>query len=60
MNRMSQNLKSHLSEIGGTGISTIGVITAYQQEIEFWLRCGASLVAIIAGLLTIRSLIKKK
>lgn len=34
-------------------ISIIAVITAHQEQIEWYLRCGASLVALIAGALAI-------
>lgn len=34
-------------------ISILAAITANQEQIEFYLRCGASLVALIAGALAI-------
>lgn len=34
-------------------VSILAAITANQEQIEFYLRCGASLVAVIAGTLAI-------
>lgn len=54
------NLRSHINELAGCGVSLLGVVTANQEQVEWWLRCTASLVAIVAGLLTVRSLLKRK
>ncbi len=44
----------HLAELGRPVIlSLIAAITANQEQIEWWLRCGASLVALLAGGLAI-------
>ena len=39
--------------------SGIGAITAWQEHVDWFLRVGASCVAITAGVLTIVSLIRK-
>ena len=46
-------MKSHLSELRPTLLSIVAAITANQEQIEFYLRCGASVVAIAAGGLAI-------
>jgi len=42
-------LAGGLSAIG----SMLATITAWQEQLEYWLRVGASLVALIAGLISI-------
>lgn len=53
-------LKAHAGEIAGTTTSALGVITARQDEFEWWFRQCGTAIAIIAGILTIRSLLKNK
>lgn len=36
-----------------TVVSLLAALTANQEQIEWWLRCGASLVALVAGALAI-------
>lgn len=52
-------LRAHVHEIGGAAASALGVLTANQEQVEWWLRCAGSLIAIIAGGLTIISLLRK-
>lgn len=40
--------------------SGLGAITAWQEHIDWFFRVGASVAAIIAGALTIASLIRKR
>lgn len=46
-------MKSHPAESVPAIVSIGAVITANQEQVEWWLRCGASLVALIAGALAI-------
>ena len=54
------NLKAHLGHFLGTVTSSAGALTAWQTHVDWLMRVGASAVAILAGLLTIRSLLRKK
>lgn len=56
---MSQPTKDHIAEIGGSLVSSIAVLTSWQENISWAVSLLAALVAITAGLLTIRSLLKK-
>ena len=56
---MISSTKQHIHELGGFAISAVGAITANQESIEWGLRCGASLVAIIAGAATVWSIFRK-
>ena len=53
-------VSKHISEGLGASVSLMATITAWQVEIEFWLRVSATLVAIAAGLVTIWSAMRKK
>lgn len=44
--------------IGSAGLSTLAVITSFQQDMEFGLRCASLVGAIIVSVLTTISLIK--
>lgn len=57
---MNDHIRSHANALAGFGTSAIGAITANQEHVEWWLRCGASGVAILAGLATIWSIFFKK
>ena len=57
---MISSTKQHIHELGGFAISAVGAITANQESIEWGLRCGASLVAIIAGAATIWSIYRNR
>lgn len=54
----SYSLRNFLYEATGASVSAVGAITARQEELEFWLRQTGTVVAIIAGLLTILSCVK--
>lgn len=41
-------------------VSGAGAITAWQEQIDWWLRVGASVVAIIAGLAALRAQMRKR
>jgi hypothetical protein len=56
---MSQPTKDHISEIGGSLVSSLAVLTSWQENVSWAVSLLAALVAITAGLLTIRSLLKK-
>ncbi len=49
-----------LSEALGSCTTIIAAITANQEAVEFYLRCGASVVAIMVGLATVWSIFFKK
>lgn len=51
-------MRSFFPEIGGSSASLMGAITANQEQFEFWLRIAGTSVAIIAGTLTIISLLR--
>lgn len=47
-------------EAFASSISLLAAITAWQEQVEFWLRITATLVAITAGLVTITMALRKK
>jgi hypothetical protein len=53
-------IKRAFAELWPATISLIGVITARQEEIEWWLRSLASAVAIVAGILGIYRFFRPK
>lgn len=48
------------AELGGTATSIVAAITANQEQAEYYLRIGASFVAIAVGIATIYSIFRKK
>lgn len=52
-------MKSHVPQFLGTVTSSVSAIAAWQEHVDWLLRVGASGVAIIAGALTIISLVRK-
>ena len=57
---MHSRIHSHIGELMGFGVSALGVLTANQEQVEYWLRCTASCVAIASGALAIWSIFRKK
>ena len=57
---MISSTKQHVHELGGFAVSAVGAITANQESIEFYLRCGAAITAIIAGLATTWSIYRNR
>lgn len=60
---MTDNLHSHTKEILGSilsSVSTLAAIKGWQEEVSWGIGVCAGLVAITAGSLTIRSLIRKE
>lgn len=55
MNRLIDNLRPIL----GTTAAWSGTITAWQIHVEWALKVGASVAAIVVSILTIRSLLRK-
>jgi uncharacterized protein (DUF983 family) len=45
--------------IVGTIVPILGVITSFQQQIEYWLRVSGLVVGLIVGILSAWQLIKK-
>jgi glucose dehydrogenase len=43
-----------------SSISIVGAISAWQVQLEFWLRCGAAGVAIVAGLVSIYVALRRR
>lgn len=43
----------------GIGANLLGVITSFQQELEWWLRISSLAVGLVVGLLTAWSIIRK-
>ncbi len=54
------NLRNHIGQLFGTVLSSTSALTAWEAHVDFVFRVGASGVAIVAGLLTIRSLLRKR
>lgn len=46
-------MKPNLHDLWPASVSIVAAITANQEQIEWYLRCAASLVALIAGSLAI-------
>lgn len=55
-----ENVKAHFSQIIGSIVSGTSAVAAWQTQLDWALRVGASFVGIVVGLLTIRSLLRKK
>lgn len=49
-----------LASASSASLSLLATITAWQSQVEFWLRIAATLVAIIAGLVSIYVALRKK
>lgn len=54
------NAKLTIGQFIGTLTSGFGAVASWQTQIDWLLRVGASATAIVVGLLTIRSLLRKK
>lgn len=59
MTPVATRLQAHAAEIVGTLITTGTGVTVWQVQLEWGLRILLSIVGLITGLLTIRSLLKK-
>lgn len=59
-NSASARVRYFLPEIFGSTVSGGGAVTAWQEQTQWTISVLAGLVGLIAGLLTIRSLIKKE
>lgn len=57
---MNPTIRSHALELIGTGASFIGAITARMENFEYWLRNLGLAVALVAGVLTILSVLRKE
>ena len=57
---MNPAIRSHALELIGTGASFIGAITARMENFEYWLRNLGLAVALVAGVLTIFSVLRKE
>lgn len=57
---MPNRIKNHTTELLGFTTSALGVITANQEQVEWWLRCVASVIAILAGGASLYSFIKNQ
>lgn len=51
--------KEMLPSAIGTIAPILGVITSFQEQIEYWLRVSSLVVGVIVGLLSMWQLIKK-
>ena len=56
---MSENVRENASQIGSFIISSVAVLTANQESIEWGLKCCSYVVAIVAGLFSIWSFYRK-
>lgn len=52
---MPNRIKNHYTELGGFVTSALGVITAQQEQIGWWSQFAATVIAIVAGALSIYS-----
>lgn len=57
---MTPRIMDHLKAVGGTVASWTGTVAAWQSQVEWAFRVGASACAIIVSILTIRSLLRKR
>lgn len=56
-------IQSHAAQIAGTAVSTTGsatAIAAWQSHLAWGVTIAAGVVAIVSGLLTIRSLLRRE
>lgn len=55
-----ENLRAHASHVLGSLTSAGGAVAAWQTQLDWALRVSASIVGILVGILTIKSLLRKK
>jgi hypothetical protein len=60
MSTLKSNIHDNISGIAASTVSWIGVITASQEQLEFWLKCVSYLGAILVSYLTVYRMLKKK
>lgn len=59
MSYLSFRIKPIIAESIGATVSGAGAVTAWQQQFDYWFRQFGTLVAVIAGLATIWTIIRK-
>jgi hypothetical protein len=60
MSTLKSNIHDNISGIAASTVSWIGVITASQEQLEFWLKCASYLGAILVSYITLYRMLKKK
>lgn len=56
---VAESFRAHLPSFVGTGLTWLGAITAQQEQIEFWVKIGAGVGAVIVSLITVWSVLRR-
>ena len=60
MSTLKSNIHDNISGIAASTVSWIGVITASQEQLEFWLKCASYLGAILVSYITLYRMLRSK
>jgi hypothetical protein len=60
MSTLKTAIHDNVSGLVASAVSWIGVITASQEQLEFWLKCASYFGAILVSYLTVYRMLKKK
>jgi hypothetical protein len=60
MSTLKSAIHDNTSGLVASAVSWIGVITASQEQLEFWLKCASYLGAILVSYITLYRMLKKK
>lgn len=57
---MPNRIKNHLTELVGATTSLLGAIAAWQEQLDWALRCAASVIAIVAGVASLYAFFRNR
>ena len=57
---MSDRMMDNLKAVGGTVATWTGTVAAWQTQVEWFFRVGASIGAILVAFYTVRSILRKE
>ena len=60
MNTLKSAIHDNISGIAASTVSWLGVITASQEQLEFWLKCVSYLGAILVSYITLYRMLRSK
>jgi hypothetical protein len=60
MSTLKTAIHDNVSGIAASTVSWIGVITASQEQLEFWLKCASYLGAILVSYITLYRMLRSK
>jgi len=60
MSTLKSAIHDNISGIAASAVSWLGVITASQEQLEFWLKCASYLGAILVSYITLYRMLRTK